>query len=453
MPRTFKTVDYEAILEQKVSLRECLPPEHLARFIAMVLTRLDLKDIYGAYGTRGGPPIAPEVLLGLLFYGYATGVFSSRKIEQASYECIPFRFLSGHLHPDHDTIASFRQRFLAQIKDLFVQVLLLAVEAEVLTLEDISVDGTKIHADASKSKAVSYQHLVKLRTVLEAEVEELLRWGEAADAVSQPKSLDVTAEIQRRQQKLSNLAQAEAVLQARAEERYELELAEYEAKLAERAAREQQTGRKPRRRAPKSPSLAIADKDQYNFTDPSSRIMKNSRDGGFDQHYNAQAAVSHQSLLIVSTSVSNHPNDQLDALPTVDAIDPRLGKVKRAALDNGYFSLTNIEGLQDRGIEPYIATGRQSHYQSWKVLLEELPEPPNAEATPKVKMAYKLKTEEGQAMYRFRKCSVEPAIGMIKEMIGFRQFSLRGLEKVQGEWSLVCLAFNLRRLHGLLGCG
>lgn len=451
MPRTFKIVDYEATLDQKVSLRECLPPEHLARFIAMVITQLDLRDIYATYGTKGGPAIAPEVLLGLLLYGYATGVFSSRQIERASYESIPFRFLAGHLHPDHDTIASFRKRFLAQIKELFLQVLLLALEAEVLTLDDISIDGTKIHADASKSKAVSYGHLVKLRAALEVEVEQLLQLAETADAASQPKSLDIMAEIERRQQKLSNLAQAEAVLQSRAQERYELEKAEYEAKLAEREVRQQQTGRKPRGRIPKTPSLVIADKDQYNFTDPESRIMKNSRDGGFDQHYNAQAAVTHQSLLIVSTTVSNHPNDQLDALPTVDAIDPRLGKAKRAALDNGYFSPTNIEGLQERGIEPYIATGRQSHYQSWKVLLEELPEPPTAEATPKVKMAYKLKTDEGKAMYRLRKCTVEPAMGMIKETMGFRQFSLRGLEKVQGEWCLVCLAFNLRRLNGLMG--
>lgn len=253
MPRKFKTVDYEATLDQKVSLRECLPPEHLARFIAKVITQLDLSDIYGAYGARGGSPIAPEVLLGLLFYGYSTGVFSSRKIEQASYESIPFRFLSGHLHPDHATIASFRKRFLVQIKALFVQVLLLAVEAEVLTLEDISLDGTKIHADASKSKAVSYQHLVKLRAALESDVEQLLKLAEAADAVSLPESVEVAAEIERRRQKLAQLAQAEAVLKARAQERYELENAEYEAKIAERTAREQQTGRKPKGRPPKPP--------------------------------------------------------------------------------------------------------------------------------------------------------------------------------------------------------
>lgn len=179
--------------------------------------------------------------------------------------------------------------------------------------------------------------------------------------------------------------------------------------------------------------------------------MKNSRDQGFDQHYNGQVAVSHQSMLIVAASVSNHPNDQLDALPTIDEIDPGLGKPKRAALDNGYFSITNIEGLQDRGIEPYIATGRSSHYLRWSALLEELGDPPAPEATPKLKMAYKLKTDEGQAIYRLRKCTVEPAIGIIKETMGFRQFSLRGLTNVQGEWSLVCLAFNLRRLHVLMG--
>ena len=161
MPRKFTTVDYEATLNQKVSLRECLPPEHLARFIAQVITELDLSDIYAAYGCRGGAAIAPEVLLGLVFYGYATGVFSSRKIERATYESIPFRFLAGHLHPDHDTIASFRRRFLDQIKGLFVQVLLLAVETGVLTLDDVSLDGTKIHADASKSRAISYGHLLK----------------------------------------------------------------------------------------------------------------------------------------------------------------------------------------------------------------------------------------------------------------------------------------------------
>jgi transposase len=253
LPRKFKTVDYEAALDERVSIRECLPPEHLARFIAQVITELDLSEIYAAYGRRGGTAIAPEVLLGLLFYGYASGVFSSRKLEQASRESIPFRFLSGHLQPDHDTIANFRRRFLGPIQDLFVQVLLLAVEAKVLTLDDISLDGTKIHADASKSKAVSYGHLVSLRDALTAEVEELLRLGEAADAPSPLNTLEVSAEIDRRRAKLAHLAEAETVLQTRAEERYQLEAAAYEAKMAERAARQRQSGRKPGGRVPQSP--------------------------------------------------------------------------------------------------------------------------------------------------------------------------------------------------------
>lgn len=253
MPRKFKTVDYEATLDQRVSIRECLPPGHLARFIAEVITELDLSEIYAAYGRRGGTAIAPEVLLGLLFYGYASGVFSSRKIEQASRESIPFRFLSGHLHPDHDTIANFRRRFLGPIKALFVQVLLLAVEAKVLSLDDISIDGTKIHADASKSKAVSHGHLVRLQAALTAEVDELLRLGEAADGPVRPDVLDITAELDRRQETLAHLAQAEIVLQARAEERYQLEEAAYEAKMAERAARQRQSGRNPGGRVPQPP--------------------------------------------------------------------------------------------------------------------------------------------------------------------------------------------------------
>ena len=177
--------------------------------------------------------------------------------------------------------------------------------------------------------------------------------------------------------------------------------------------------------------------------------MKNAVNQGFDQHYNAQVMVTHQSLLIVASHVSNHPNDQFDALPTVDKLAPRLGQPQRVALDNGYFSATNIEGFQRRGIEPYIATGRQSHYPSWKAWLDDLGDPPPPDASPKLKMAHKLKTNDGKAFYRLRKCTVEPVIGIIKEVMGFRRFSLRGLNLVQGEWSLVCPAFNLKRLHRL----
>jgi Transposase DDE domain len=197
--------------------------------------------------------------------------------------------------------------------------------------------------------------------------------------------------------------------------------------------------------------LTIGEREQYNFTDPQSRIMKNPGNKGFDQHYNGQMAVDHQTLLIVANTLSNHPNDQLDALPTVDRIDIRVGKVKRAALDTGYFSATNIEGLQARQIDPFIATGRQPHRIYWQTLLAQLPAPPTELAPLTSKMAHKLQTVEGKAFYRLRKCTVEPVIGIIKETMGFRQFSLRGLTKAAGEWNLVCLAFNCKRLHRLLG--
>jgi hypothetical protein len=197
--------------------------------------------------------------------------------------------------------------------------------------------------------------------------------------------------------------------------------------------------------------LTIGETDQYNFTDPDSRIMKNSGNQGFDQHYNAQLTVDQPTLLIVSHTLSNHANDQLDALPTIDAISPQVGKPKRVALDAGYFSETTIDGLHTRQIDPYIATGRQAHHTYWQTLLAQSPDPPEADAPLKAKMAYKLQTDDGKAFYRLRKCTVEPVIGIIKETMGFRQFSLRGLTKAAGEWGLVCLAFNLRRLHVLMG--
>lgn len=451
MARTFKTADYEATLDLRVSLREVLPPEHLARFVVDVVAQLDMSRIYARYGSSGGQPYAPEVLFGLLVYGYSSGVFSSRKIEQATYESIPFRFVAGDLHPDHDTIANFRKTFLEEIKELFVQVLLLAGEAGQLQLGNISVDGSKIHADASKSQAVSYKGLVELEAQLRREVEELFSLAEAADQTAMPEGFHGADELAFRQARLQRLAQAKAVLQARADERYQAELAEYEAKVREREEKARRTGRPPRGRAPKPPEPGPRDKDQYNFTDPGSRIMKNSTDDGFDQHYNVQVAVDQESLLIVATTVSDHANDQQEAVPTIDALDPRVGQPAAAALDTGYFSQTNIEELESRGIDPYIATGRERHHKSWREYFEQQPEPPPDQASAKEKMAYKLKTAIGQAIYGLRKCTVEPVIGIIKEVIGFRQFSLRGLAAAAGEWCLVCLAFNVKRLHRLLG--
>ncbi len=449
MSRSFKTVDYEATLNQTVRLGECLPPDHLARFIVDVIAQLDWAPIYARYATRGGAPYAPELLFGLLVYGYATGIFSSRKIERATYEAAPFRFIAGNLHPDHDTLATFRKTFLPELHDLFVQVLLLAQAMGVLKLGTISIDGTKIHADASKSKAVSYKRLLELETQLRAEVHALFVLGAQADQGSLPDGLVVADEMALREERLKRLAEAKAVLQARAKEREAFEQAAYDAKVRERAAKAQRTGKPPRGRPPTPPTPGPRDDDQYNFTDPESRIMKNSSDKGFDQHYNAQVAVDQASLLIVGTSLSNHANDQAEVVPTVDAIPPALGTPQAAALDTGYFSEANIDDLEARHIDPYIATGREPHHQGWEAYFAEVPDPPCADASAKEKMAYKLKTAVGKAIYRLRKCTVEPVIGIVKEVLGFRQFSLRGAEAAGGEWCLVCLAFDLKRLHRL----
>jgi transposase len=452
MSRSFKTADYDATLEHTVKLGDCLPPDHLARFIADVITQLDFTAFYRRYGPRGGSAYAPELLFGLLVYGYATGVFSSRKLERATYESAPFRLLAGNRHPDHDTIAAFRAAFLAELQALFVQVLLLAKAVGVLTVGNISIDGSKLHADASKSKAVSYQRLGELETRLRTEVAELFALAEQADRGALPDGLVVADEIARRQERLARLAEAKAALEARAKEREAAEQAAYQAKLREREAKARRRGRPPRGRPPQPPAPGPRPKDQYNFTDPDSRIMKNSADAGFGQHYNAQAAVDHGSRLIVGHTLSNHPTDQGEGVPTVAAIPPAVGTPTAAALDAGFFSDAIISALKGRGIEPYIATGREPHHRSWRTYFAAQPDPPPADASPQEQMAYKLTTEVGKAIYRLRKCTVEPVIGIIKEVLGFRQFSLRGLEAAAGEWGLVCLAYNLKRLH-VLGLG
>ena len=388
------------------------------------------------------------MLVGLLVYGYATGVFSTSKMERATYESAPFRYLAGNLHPDHDTLAHFRKTFLPELKGLFVQVLLLAHVAGLLKLGTISLDGTKLHADASKSQAVSYGRLVAMEAHLHAEVEELFALGERADAEEWPEGLGVSTEVAFRQARLARLAEARAVLEARARERDVIEAAAYEVKVRERAERANATGR-PGGKAPKPPMLGPRATHQYNFTDSESRIMKQSSSQGFEQDYNAQVAVDPGSLLIVGASLSNHPNDQAEAEPTLAAIPPELGTPAAAALDAGYFGPATLEALAQRGIEPYIATGRDPHHPSWKERFAAEPTPPPTDATPAVQMAYKLKTALGKAIYSARKSTVEPAIGIIKEVLGFRQFSLRGRAAAAGEWCLVCLAFNCKRLHTL----
>ena len=265
-----------------------------------------------------------------------------------------------------------------------------------------------------------------------------------------PDGLVLQDEIDIRQERLTNLSKAKAVLAERAKERYEAEKAEYEAKVKEREEKVKKHRHKPRGRTPQPPQeQGPRDKDQYNFTDPESRIMKNATNQGYDQHYNVQVATDQESLLIVAHALSNHPNDKQEAVPTLEALSPEVGKPDAVALDNGYFSEDNIQACQMRGIEPYIATGREPHHLDWHTFFAEQQQEPAADASPKLRMAYKLRTEIGRAIYRLRKCTVEPVIGIIKEVLGFRQFSLRGINAAAGEWCLVCLAFNLKRMHTL----
>jgi Transposase DDE domain len=306
-----------------------------------------------------------------------------------------------------------------------------------------------VHADASKRKAVSYKRLLELETQLRTEVEELFALGEQSEQPEVPDGLVVREEIARREDRLARLAEAKAVLETRAAERTAAEQAEYEAKMAERTEKERKTGRRLGGRPPAPPVPGPHDGDQYNFSDPESRIMKNPTNAGFEQDYNAQIAVDQASLLIVGCALSNHPNDTQEAEPTLQAIPSAIGTPEAAALDAGYFGPATLSACERRGIEPYIATGRDPHHPSWQQRFTPQPAPPPEDASAQIRMAYKLKTASGKAIYGARKCTVEPVIGIIKEVLGFRQFSLRGELAAAGEWCLVCLAFNLKRFHTL----
>ena len=444
--RKFRQADYEATEKTQIRLGEALPEEHLARFVVSIVSLLDLSKIYDDYSERGGMPYAPEVLLGLLLYGYATGTFSSRKIERSTYESIPFRYIAGNMHPDHDTLNEFRKKNLEELKGLFVQVLVIAYILGYVRLGNISIDGSKIHADASKSKAVSYGYIPKMEKRLQQEIDELFAMAGEADG-KEPEDFDRDNEIGRRQKKLMSLAKAKAILDERARQRHAEEQAEYEHKMAARQEKEEKTGKKSGGRPPQPPTPGAHEKDQYNFTDPESRIMKNGNNKGFEQSYNAQAAVEHESRLIVGNTLSNHPNDKQEGAPTAKAIPTELGRPEAAAMDNGYFGPETIQAFEAMGIDPYIAVGRDSHNLDLSTLLEGEPESPPEDATHKIKMLYKLRTQAGKAIYKLRKSTVEPVFGIIKEVMGFRQFSLRGLTAAAGEWTLVCLAYNLKRLH------
>jgi transposase len=433
------------------SIDEWLPKDHLARFIVEITSQLDLSGIHKHYtGTGGSAAYHPQVLLSLLFYGYATGTFSSRKIERATYDSVAFRYIAANTHPDHDTIANFRKRFLSQLEDLFVQILLIAQSAGLLKVGKVSLDGSKIKANASKHKALSYAHADKLQRQLEAEVKVLMQKAKEADDDDENDGMSIPDEIARREDRLEVIKEAKAKIEQRASERYEEEKALYDEKMKRRKTREEQTGKKPRGKVPKAPNKEPKPTDQINLTDEESRIMKTSG-GGFEQCYNAQASVEHDSRLITHRHITQSGNDKQEIEPALRWFTqhPEL-KPPAMLADTGYFSEANIEQCENEKIIPYISFGKEQHNQPLEERFKKeglLPDNP----TVVEKMKHRLQSKEGKAIYAQRKSTIEPIFGIIKHIMGFRQFMLRGLEKVKGEWNLICLAYNLKRLHTITG--
>jgi transposase len=414
------------------SLREWMPENHLAYFVGDVIDQLDLSAMDDVYGNekRGQPPYNPRMMTKVLVYAYCVGVFSSRRIERRLVEDIAFRVLAADNQPNFRTISDFRKIHLHTLEGLFEQVLKIALEAGAMKVGRVALDGTKIKANASKHKAMSYDRMKEKERDLRAEVKEMMAQAEAADAEEDERYGDkrgdeLPAELARRETRLKAIREAKRALEARAREK---------------AAAE---GGDPQQARPK-------DKDQYNFTDPESRIMKGA--DGFIQAYNAQAAVEPELQLIVGQTVTAASNDKEQLMPMVEVIEQQSGQRPDEILaDSGYCSEKNLETLDAAEnpaprIEGYIATERQKHGE----YKEPCPKGPLPAHASKVdRMRRKLKTKTGRSVYAARKTIVEPVFGQIKHARGFRQFLLRGIEKVRGEWSLVCLTHNILKCYRL----
>lgn len=445
----FVNVDRDTPYLLPPSVQEWLPEGHLARFVVEVVEQLDLGKFTRAYAGRGSDALPPSMMVALLFYGYATGVYSSRRLERETYDSVAMRFVAGNQHPDHDTIANFRKRFLKELGELFGEILKFARAAGLLAVGKVSLDGTKIQANASKHSAMSWEHANKIEAQLRGEVERLLELAEQADAADLPDDLMVPDELKRREDRLAVIRRVKEEIEARAAERYARERAEYEEKLARREAKERSTGRKAGGSPPKEPEPGPQAKDQVNLTDAESRIMPSH--GGFEQAYNAQAAVDVDTMLIVEQHVSQNTNDKQEVektLENLEALESTIGKPDALIADAGYYSAENVEWCAAHGIEPYIASGREPHYPP---LAERLrPVEPIAEAASDVeRMKQRLRMIEGREIYAKRKCTVEPVFGIMKAVLGFRQFLLRGARAVGHEWTLMCMGWNLKRLHRL----
>src|SRR6266849_2765196 len=449
MSTRFKAVDRETPYLLPPSVQDWLPEEHLARFVVEVVSKLDLHELKMPYTGVGSEAFNPEMLLALLFYGYATGVMSSRKLEHATYDSLAFRYIAANTHPDHDTIANFRKQFLKQLEPLFVQILLVARMMGLFKLGKISLDGSKVQANASKHSAMSWGHAVELEQQLKQEVARLMAMAEAADAAV-PEGMDIPEELKLREVRLAAIAEAKAKLEQRAAERHAAEQAEYEAKKEKREA-SRAAGKTPRGPEPKAPEPGVRNSDQINLTDEESRIMPGSGGKNFQQAYNAQAGVDTETMLVVTAHVTQHANDKLEVEPTLKALEQlpeTLGKVGALLGDTGYRSERNTKLCHAANTTPYIAGSRESHHPPVEQRFTEPPAlAPDADVVQA--MDHRLATMEGRAIYAQRKSTVEPVFGIIKSVLGFRQFHLRGLDAASGEWTLVTMAWNLKRLFNL----
>jgi transposase len=446
----FVQIDRDTAYLLPPSVQDWLPEGHLARFIVDAVEQLDLSELNRVFAGRGEAAFPPAMMLALLFYGYATGEFSSRRIERATYDSVAFRFIAANTHPDHDTIAAFRKRFLPQLKGLFVQILQLARALKLLKVGNVSLDGTKVRANASKHRALSYGHAKRIEAQLQAEVEQLLRMAEQADRQDRPDGMDIPAEIARREARLAAIREAKAQIEARAQERLEAEKKVYEEKVAAREAREKKTGKRFGGKPPKPPAGGVGEKEQVNLTDEQSRIMK-AADGGFEQAYNAQALTDVESKLIVGAFVTQHPIDvrQVEAaLAQLAQLPAELGKPEHLLADTGYQSRENVRLCEQAGLTPVIAMKRDEHHQSLSERFSPGPQEPPGD-DPMLRLHHRLATPQGKALYAKRKTTSEPVFGVIKHAMGLRQFLLRGLTAVSGEWQLASIAWNLRRMHAM----
>ena len=448
MSGNFVSFDRDTLFLMPPSVQEWLPEGHLARFVVDVVGKLDFTAMKAEYDGRGSAAYHPEMLVALLFYGYATGVRSSRKLERATYDSIAFRYIAANTHPDHETIAAFRRRFLPYLHGIFDRILVLAQEMKLLRVGRVSLDGTKIKANASKHRAFSLQGAARIKAQLQREVRRMLELAEEADRADEAAGdeFDFPKELARREDRLRAIDEAMVRIKAREAERAVDDEAERRESLNDRARIEEKNGKKLQSRPPNRRKKGVRPEAQLNLTDAESRIMPSNE--GFIQGDNAQAAVDHETMLVLSADLSQRPTDRRLLKPMLEKLSTLcVGKPEAILADAGYFSELNVELCVERGITPYIVPKRARHHWGLRRLRGAIDPGPRAAAV--TKMLYRLRTEEGRAIYARRKCTVEPVFGILKHVMGFRQFLLRGYEKTRGEYLLGCTAWNIKRLHTL----